>query len=182
MEDNNIQNPEVEVEEAETEEKTYSQAELDAETSKRVDKALKRKELEQANAIKDAVSKAIKDYEAKAKMSEEERVSQELKDREEAIAKREAEAERREYLADVAKELAVKELPMSFAELIVNSAPREGADELIESVKKEIDALITEAVKGKARQSDPKAASFGFGDSKTSLDLADIAAKHRKVN
>lgn len=170
-----------EVEEEESKpEKTYSQAELDSETSKRVEKALKKREKENEKAIQDAVKKAIDDFKAREKMTDDERAAKALKDREDALKKREEEADLRDFKAKVVTELATQKLPTSFADLIVKATDADGADELIGSIKKDIDAMIAEAIKGSARQSEPRAGSTGIGSESELGDLAEMARKHRK--
>ena len=171
--------PEGNIENPEGEEVTYTQAELDSQVSKSVAAALERQEKKNQAALNAAVAKALEEAEARAKMSEEERISADLKAREEALAQREAEAERREFLAEVTAELAREGIPVSFAELIVNSSDRDSAAERIQEVKEEWESALTERVKAGARQTDPKAPS-GTPNEGT-VDLAAFAAKNRKI-
>lgn len=171
---------EEEVVEQQEEEKTYTQAELDAETSKRVENALKKREAAQQKAVQEAIDKAIKEAEAKAKMSDKERMDAELKAREEALQAREEAASRKEFMADVTTELSTLGLPTSFAELVVNGSDRDTADELLKKIKADWDEAIKEEVKGLARQKDAKAPGTALGQSEV-LDLSAMAQKTRKV-
>lgn len=173
-------NSEDKTEEKGAEEKTYTQAELDAETSKRVENALKKREAAQQKAVQEAIDKAIKEAEAKSKMTEKERMDADLKAREDALKAREEAAAKKEFLVDVTAELSTQGLPASLAELVVGSATRETADQLITKIKSDWDEAVKEQVKGLARQKDAKAPGTGLGDM-PALDLSAMAQKNRKV-
>lgn len=163
-----------------TEEVTFTQAEVDSQISKAVDSALKKREKAHEKDIQSRINKAVEEAQKRAQMSDDERISAELKEREEAIALREAEAERKEFLADVRTELTRVGLPISMAEMVVNSSTRETADDLITNLKTDWDGAMKESLKSSARQPDPKVPEATPTNNKKP-NLANFARENRKV-
>lgn len=169
-----------ETEGQEEEQTTFTQADVDSQISKAVQTALQNREKKYAKELKNQVAQAVKEAQDLAKMTEEERINAGLQAREQAIAQREAEADRKEFLADVRSELSRVGLPINLAELVVNSTDRDGADTLIQQIKADWDGAIKETVKASARQVDPKASETTPGDNHAN-NLADFAKQIRKV-
>lgn len=160
-----------------SEEKTYSKADVDREITKSVDNALKRQQKkleEQRNKeVANAVAKALKE----AKMSEEELLESKLTEREKELERREREQETRELLVEVQEKLVENDMPATFAEYIV-SDDRDKTLEAVDSFKSEWDRAISEKTKEKARQKEPIAKTNTVR--KTS-SIAELAKKNRKV-
>lgn len=164
------------------EEKTYTQAELDSQISKSVESALSRRDKKHQSEMDAAIQKAVEDALSRETMSEKERMDADLQAREEAIAQREAEAERREFKAQVVGELQEVSLPISFAEMIVNSSDPENSGKLVDSIKKDIDQMIQNSLKEFARQPDPKTSETSISTSTTNVqgNLSKFAEEIKK--
>ena len=116
MEENKVtEGQAVETPETPTEEKTYTQAELDAflqaETDRRVTAALKKAEKKNAEKLKEA--------QKLAQMNEQEKFQYELEQREAAIAEKEKELALAENKAEASKILAEKGLSPQLVDFVV---------------------------------------------------------------
>lgn len=117
MEENKVvdEGQEVETPETQTDEKTYTQSELDAllqaETDRRVSAALKKQERKNAEKLKEA--------QKLAQMNEQEKFQYQLEQREAAIAEKEKELALAENKAEASKILAEKGLSPQLVEFVV---------------------------------------------------------------
>lgn len=138
-------------------EKTFTQAELDAAISKAAvsieDKIEKRYSKLFEQKMVEIEEQAIK----KAQMTEEERYTQKMKDWEDRLNQRQAEIEREALSAEVNKELAKRNLPLSLAESLVLLGDIDQAKAKIEQIDTDYKASVTEAVKSQFRSDPPKA-------------------------
>lgn len=166
-----------EIEELE-EQETFTLAEKDAEVSKAVENALKRREAKFKQELEEAVEEALK----REKMTEEERLSEELKQRKAEVERREREAELREFKANVVTKLQEENLPIVFADLVVKSTNEEDSDDLIKQLRTTFDESIKEQVKAQARTPDPKDSEDRQGEeSATDIQgrISEMAKKKR---
>lgn len=156
------------------------QKKIESESDRKLASALAKKEAEWEAKQQEAIQKAIEEKERLSKLSEKERKDEELSKREKELTQRLAEIERKELLADAVTDLSEKQLPSSFAEILLG----EDAEKTLENIntfKKAFDEAVNEAVKEKLRQDTPKVGSGGLG-SKSSPSVAELAQKHRLIN
>ena len=148
MEENKVveEGQEVDTPETQTEEKTYTQSELDAllqaETDRRVSAALKKQERKNQEKLKEA--------QKLAQMNEQEKFQYELEQREAAIAEKERELALAENKAEASKILAEKGLSPQLVDFVVAEAAEDMAANISllercfkESVKAEVNKRLS---------------------------------------
>lgn len=164
--DSNASNEQLEheEEESETEEKHFTQEEVDSIVADRLKRERENSNKKRQEEIDAAVKKALEREKSLAKMTDAEKREQELLEREQAIAEREAEADYKELLSDTKNNLVDRELPSDLAELIVVKGDVDATLErikLIETIIKQRDA---ERDKARLRQNDPKMGAGNISD------------------
>lgn len=135
---------------------------IEAESDRKLESAKQKWEVDQQSKIDKAVADAVAEKERLSKLSEKERKDEELSTREKALEKRLADIERKELLADAVSDLSKKELPTSFAEVLLG----ENAEKTLENIngfKTAFDDAVNVAVKEKLRQDTPPAGGGGTG-------------------
>lgn len=165
--------------ENEQEETTFTQADVDREISKAVDKALKNREAKHQEDLQKAVNDALAEKERLSKLSEKERQEEELTQREKEIAEREAKIQRAELKADAVSDLQEKGLPAEFAEILLG----EDAEKTLENInnfKTAFDKAVNDAVKEKLRQDTPPAGTGTFRSGKAP-SVAELAKETRLI-
>jgi hypothetical protein len=166
-------------EENEQEETTFSQADVDREISKAVDKALKKREAKHQSELSDAVKKALDEEKQLSKLSEKERKDAEMTKREKDLADRENEIARKVMRSEAVDDLQEKSLPSEFADFLLG----EDAEKTLENIntfKKTFDEAVNAAVKEKLRQDTPPAGGGSFKNGK-SPSVADLAKEARLI-
>ena len=173
---------ETEVDEEESadveETKTFTKSEVDSQISKAVDSALKNREKKHQEELDKAIQDAIAENERLSKLSEKERKDEELTKREQEIADRLAEIERKELKADAVSDLTDKGLPVEFADFLL-SDNAENTLTNINAFKEAFDTAVNAQVKEKLRQDTPLAGTGGIKQKQNSI--ADIANEKRLI-
>lgn len=150
------------------------QKKIEAESDRKLASALDKKQKEWEVQQEEAIRKALEEKERLSKLSEKERKDEELTKREKELAERLAKIERKELLADAVADLNKKDLPASFAEILLG----ENAEKTLENInnfKTAFDEAVNAAVKEKLRQETPPAGGGGTG--KGTNVIADLRNK-----
>lgn len=127
-----------------------------------------------------ALQTAREKWEEEAKLTDAEKETKRMSEREQALAEKEAELNRREFTTDIKSKLTAQQLPLSFAEVLAAGCTAETIDEVLGGIKTEWDKQIQEAIKAGARQKDPLAGGTRV-ESSAGDSLAEFARKNRKV-
>lgn len=128
-------------------EKTFTQSDLDAIITKRLER-----ERKEADArIKQAVTEAQK----LAKMSADERLEHERAEREKELKNREAEITKRELRAEAKSQLSDKGLPVELAEVLPYT-DAETTNQALEAVEKVFRAAVEKGINERLKGSAPK--------------------------
>src|SRR5690625_1876979 len=101
--------------ENEQKETTFSQADVDREISKAVNKALENRDAKHQQELDNAIKNALEEEKRLSKLSEKEREAEELTQKEKELAEREAEINRRILHSDAVDALQERGLPSDFA-------------------------------------------------------------------
>lgn len=164
--------------ENEQKETTFSQADVDREISKAVNKALENRDAKHQQELDNAIKNALEEEKRLSKLSEKEREAEELTQKEKELAEREAEINRRILHSDAVDALQERGLPSDFADFLVKE-DGETTLENINTFKKAFDEAINAGVKEQLRQDTPKA---GSAPSKGNVpSVADLAQEHRLI-
>lgn len=151
MEENLETNKQGQETETETQNKTYTQEEVDkllqAETDRRVSQALKK--VEQKNADK------VREAQKLAQMNEQQKYEYELEQREKAIAKKEQELALAENKNEASKILAEKGISLALVDFVV-AEDAETMNENIKILDKAFKASVREEVERRLGSSSPK--------------------------
>ena len=181
MEENNT-NENVEItentQEEEQENTTFTRSDVDREVSKAVQSALDKREAKHKEEMQKAIEDAIAEKERLSNLSEKERKDEELTKREQEIADRLAEIERKELKADAVSDLTDKGLPVEFADFLL-SDNAENTLTNINAFKEAFDTAVNAQVKEKLRQDTPLAGTGGIKQKQNSI--ADIANEKRLI-
>lgn len=141
---------------------------IEAESDRKLAKALDKKQKEWEAQQQKAIDDALAEKERLSKLSEKERKDEELSKREQDLEKRLADIERKELLADAVSDLNKKELPAEFAEVLLG----ENAEKTLENInsfKTAFDKAVNDAVKEKLRQETPPGGGDGTGKGTSSI-------------
>lgn len=106
------------------------QSKIDSETDKRIQKALQTAKTKWEKEFSEKLEEEKREAERLAKLSEKERRDEELKKREQDIAERLKNLERKELRADAVSVLTEKELPSSFVDFLL----AENAEKTLENI------------------------------------------------
>lgn len=162
----------------ETEDKPFaapaSQSELDSIIGKAVNTALANAKKKSQKEIDDAIQEALKKEKDYSKLSESERKEKEIDDREQALTDREAQADYKELLAQVATDLASKKLPGEFAEMLAVQGDNEKSLNNVKQFEKTFNEAVAEQVKVSLRQKTP---GFSGGSTSSTNYGAQVAKK-----
>lgn len=154
------------------------QKKIEAESDRKLAKALERKQKEWEAQQQKAIDDALAEKERLSKLSEKEREEAQLTKREKELADREAQIQRAELKAEAVEDLQEKGLPSEFADFLL----AENAEKTLENIngfKKAFDDAVNETVKEKLRQDTPS--SGGGGISKGTPNLQDLANEARVI-
>lgn len=160
--------------------KTYTESEVDAERSRAVDAALKRKEMEFQRLLEKAKEDGLVKGKTYSQLTEEQRKEQDLADKLTRIEERERELNNRERLASITADLQEANMPLAFAEILAKEESNEKAKAIVKDLKKAWDEAINAKIKETLRQADPKTGNTGSGKTKTAAEL--IAEARNKQN
>ena len=156
-EENNVEDETVEEEKEEI--KTYTQEELDAklqsETDKRVTQALKTAKAKWEKEYKEKLEKEKKEAERLSKLSADEREQELLKQKEKELAEKEQAIRLRELQLDTINVLAEENLPVGFAEFLIQD-DAETTNDNIKKFKKEWQKALSNAVDERIKGKSPK--------------------------
>ena len=154
---------------------TLSQAELDkkieAEADRKLAKALEKKQAEWQTQLDEKLAAERKTAEEYAKMTAKEKEDAAYKSRLSELEKREQELNKRQLLTQVEADLKENGLPASFASSLLTVGDNEQIKGAINTIKKDFDEAVNEAVKGKLRQETPPA---GNGGNKVTNSIAKL--------
>lgn len=160
-------------------ETTFTQADVDREISKAVDKALKNREAKHREDLQKAIDEALAEKERLSKLSEKERESEELSKERKKLEQDKAEHNRRVLKADAVEDLQEKGLPKDFADFLLG----EDAEKTLENInnfKTAFDKAVNDAVKEKLRQDTPPAGTGTFRSGKAP-SVAELAKETRLI-
>lgn len=139
--------------------KTYTQEELDAklqsETDKRVTQALKTAKAKWEKEYKEKLEKEKKEAERLSKLSADEREQELLKQKEKELAEKEQAIRLRELQLDTIEILAEENLPVGFAEFLIQD-DAETTNDNIKKFKKEWQKALSNAVDERIKGKSPK--------------------------
>ena len=155
------------------------QKKIEAESDRKLAKALEKKQKEWESKQQEAIQKALEEKERLSKLSEKERKEEELSQREKDLQKRLADIERKELKADAIADLSDKGLPANFADFLL----AEDAEKTLENInnfKTAFDEAVNAAVKEKLRQDTPPAGGGSLKNSKTP-SVAELAKESRLI-
>lgn len=165
------------------EDKTPEEIELEkkieAESDRKLAKALEKKQREWEAKQEEAIQKALEEKERLSKLSEKERKEEELSTREKELQNRLAEIERKELRSDAVSDLSEKGLPTEFADILLG----EDAESTLENINKfktTFDAAVNAKVKEAIRQDTPPAGTGAFNNGKVP-SVAEMAQEHRII-
>lgn len=143
----------------ETEEKVYTQEELDkllqSETDRRVTEALKTSRAKWEKEYKEKLEKEKKEAERLSKLSAEERERELLKQKEQELAEKEQAIRMKELHLDTIEILSEENLPVGFAEFLIKN-DAETTNENIKKFKKEWQEALSKAVDERIKGKSPK--------------------------
>lgn len=160
------------------EKETFTQSEVDSQISKAVNSALTKRDEKHQAELQKAIDDAIAEKERLSKLSEKERKDEELTQREQEIANRLAEIERKELKSEAVEDLQGKNLPTDFADfLLADNA--ENTLKNINDFKTAFDNAVNAAVKEKLRQETPSTGGGLLGGKEVSV--AELAQEHRLI-
>lgn len=154
------------------------QKKIEAESDRKLASALQKKRGEWETELQSKIDEALKEKERLSKLSDKERKDEELNQREKELANRLAEIERKELKADAIADLTQKELPTSFADLLL----AEDAEKTLKNIndfKTAFDEAVNAAVKEKLRQDTPKLGGIGGGNKNPSFK--ELAQENRII-
>jgi hypothetical protein len=151
------------VSETTTEEKTFTQAELDAYR----DRAIAKQKEQSKAEIEKAVKEAVKKQDGLRDLSEDQRKAKELEEKIEEADQRERLLNYRELNTDLKVVLAEKDLPIELADPLSNiDIDKKDILETINKIEQVVSDRVNERVKVNARQSDLKTPETDLTDSK----------------
>jgi hypothetical protein len=150
------------------------QKKVEAESDRKLAKALEKKQKEWESQLEQRVADAKKDAEQYAKMTQKEREDAEFKKRLEALDKRERELNTKQLRSEVEADLKDEGLPAAFADSLIKLEDNEKIKEAVSSIKKEFDDAVNNAVKEKLRQDPPETggSKVSNGSFKTKAEMA----------
>lgn len=158
-----------------------SQSELDSVINKSVQAALKNAKKEFDDKLEKEKEKArtnAKDY---ANMTEEQKKEADLQARIDELEAKEKELNDKELLTNIKVDLQEKELPASFAEMLLTLQDNEKIKESIDIIKQQWDEQIAEAIKASARQKNPKDSTRNYGKPSEGGSKKELFDKGRKI-
>ncbi|QBO35386.1 DUF4355 domain-containing protein [Periweissella cryptocerci] len=162
-------------------EKTYTQAEVDSLTDKKVDKAIQTALAKQQEEFASKLETEKEEAAKYAKMTAEQKKSAEMEKREQEIAERETKIALQELHGEVVADLNEQGLPIELADVFtVNGVDTETIKGAIEKVSETIKTQIAEGIKAGARQSAPKS-GVNLGSKENNTSLAERASKARII-
>ncbi|MFP7243608.1 DUF4355 domain-containing protein [Pediococcus pentosaceus] len=131
---------------------TYTQSDLDREVDRRLAKANEKfeKQLQEAKEAGKSEGQKL------AAMSEKERKDAEIEARENKLAKREAELQKKELTSTVSDQLSEKGLPTSLAETLVELGDADIIHGAIDSIEKAIQQGINQGVNERLQSEGPQ--------------------------
>lgn len=156
------------------------QKKIEAESDRKLAKALEKKQKEWDTQLDQRIADAKKDAEQYAKMTQKEREDAEYKKRLEELDKRERELNTKQLRSDVEADLKDKGLPEAFSESLIKLEDNEKIKEAVSSIKKEFDAAVNNAVKEKLRQDSPETGGSKLNNS-SHTTKAEMARKNRII-
>lgn len=159
---------------------TFTQAEVDSQISKAVEKALQRKQADFEKRLEAKLEEERKSAEEYAKMTAKEKEEAKYKERLKELEEREKEINSRELLTQIESDLKENELPLSFAHSLLSVGDNEKIKESIAGIKKDFDSAVNEKVKETLRQDVPNAGG-GMSQSNKPLDIAEMARNARII-
>jgi Domain of unknown function (DUF4355) len=156
------------------------QKKIEAESDRKLAKALEKKQKEWEAQLDQRVADAKKDAEQYAKMTQKEREDAEYKKRLEALDRRERELNTKQLRSEVETDLKDEGLPAAFADSLIKLEDNEKIKEAVSSIKEEFDAAVNNAVKEKLRQDPPETGGSKINNS-SHTTKAEMARKNRII-
>lgn len=182
-EDNSQDDPPGDSGKGDGEEKTPEEIELEkkieAESDRKLAKALEKKRKEWEEKQQEAIQKALEEKERLSKLSEKERESEELSKERKKLEQERAEHNRRVLRADAVDDLQEKGLPSNFSDFLLGE-DAESTLENINNFKTAFDEAVNAAVKEKLRQDTPPAGTGSFRSGKAP-SVEDLAKESRLI-
>lgn len=149
-------NESTEAKQTDHQEETYSRADLDRETTKRVENALAKAKADWQKELDQAKADAKSEGEKYAKMTAEEKAKAKFEAEQKALEKRKAELDRRELAAGVKDTLTEKQLPVELADSLVVLGDAEKIHAVLDTISTTIEKKVADGVKERLRQDPPK--------------------------
>lgn len=162
-------------------EKLLTEEEVQARIDDAVKSRLARKEKEFQDKLKKEKEKAKADAEKYARMSQEEKEQAEIQERIKELEEREKELNDRELLTNIKADLTDKNLPVAFADYLLEMQDVELIKTSIEEIKGVWDEEISEFKKASVRQSNPKDSDVSFRGKKKDQSKSDFFNEGRKI-
>ena len=155
-------------EDKKTPEEIELEKKIEAESDRKLAKALDKKQKEWEAQQQKAIDDALAEKERLSKLSEKERKDEELSKREKDLEKRLADIERKELKSDAVSDLNKKGLPSDFADVLLGE-DAESTLKNINAFKETFDKAVNNAVKEKLRQETPPGGGGGTGKGTSSI-------------
>lgn len=172
-------------EETPPEDVTLSQEELskkiEAESDRKLQKALEKKQAEWESQLADKLEAERKSAEDYAKMTAKEKEDAKYKERLKELEAREKEINNRELLTQIESDLKENDLPLSFAPSLLNVGDNEKIKESIAGIKKDYDNAVNEKVKEALRQDTPSTGGGISNQKPNGQSIAEMARNARII-
>jgi len=159
--------------------KTYTQDEVDkllqSEADRRVTEALKTARAKWEKEFREKLEKEKKEAERLSKLSAEEREKELLKQKEEELAQKEKAIRMKELHLDTIEVLAEENLPVGFAEFLIQN-DAETTNENIKKFKKEWQEALSKAVDERIKGKSPRLSETKL-ESEQTMDFMKLASE-----
>ncbi|WZY01602.1 DUF4355 domain-containing protein [Bacillus sp. FSL W7-1360] len=133
------------------------QKKIEAESDRKLEKALEKKKKEWQKQMEEKVKEARKDAEEYAKLTEREKQEADYKKRLEELEAKERQLNEQQLLTQIEADLKEHQLPSVFAPALLSIGDNEKIKESIVDIKQHFDDAVNERVKAKLRQDTPSA-------------------------
>lgn len=155
--------------------------EVDRRISKAVESALEKQKAKLEKEKQEEIERVQRKTEEYSKLSEREKLEKELEEREERLKQQEREIRLAKLTNDVEIDLKEKNLPVSLAEVLINTEDIDKIKSIVNDIKATFDEAVNESVKERIRQDTPKDGNSMSRSKREKASIADFARKNRIV-
>lgn len=155
--------------------------EVDRRISKAVESALEKQKAKFEKEKQEEIERVQRKTEEYSKLSEREKLEKELEEREERLKQQEREIRLAKLTNDVEIDLKEKNLPVSLAEVLINTEDIDKIKSIVNDIKATFDDAVNESVKERIRQDTPREGNSMSHSKREKASIADFARKNRIV-